>query len=304
VTDFLVWLLEHWHTIYFVTGALVVGGFLVRRHRAEVLPENDKSTAAAKARKRDAALAANEFLLVAVLVLTIGLAARIEQVSSIDVAEIKRHQVSTDTSLASVNEKLGRIAESLPASRQFEVLSDYEAFVRCIEREVKRTQGRWLITRIQLQQATTKQEDGYFNAMVSRLEKEEIRDCRRIVRVESKEHLSRYVDLLKRLSGVPYFGLAIWRPDETPFNYEMLIGDDVVILAYGAGAPSWGIRIPDKGTADRFATTFDYMWTSQNATEIIKPLRPLSEARLHDAIERLRQVYEEHLNESPAQPKQ
>ena len=280
------WPLEHWHTLVVIGTAVVVGLFLIFRHGAALLPGRSHTPS-------EGASAANEFLLVSILILLIGLAARIEQVSSEIGGSLDKEAKASglsDENVKLISEKLDRIAGTVPASHQIEVLQGYDKFVRTIEKEVINTNERWLVTRFQRQQATSRQEDAYFAAMMARVRNEQIRDCRRMVRIGIRDHLDRYIKMMNELGKVPYFGMAVWKPEEPPFDFELLIGDEVVILAYGGGAPTWSVAIRDRSIADRFATTFDVMWRS-DSTEIIKSINPLTDEGIQNAIARMEEVY-------------
>ncbi len=169
-----------------------------------------------------------------------------------------------------IHEEINTLENSLRSSGYVEVLNGYDDFAASIEREVRLTHSRWLVTRVQTTQAPTSKEKRYFDAMMSRVAQGDIADCRRIVRIPAKEHLDLYRTLLTQMRHSPYFAMSVWKANEPPFNYELLIGDDVVIFAFGSGAPTWALRIPNKAAADRFAETFDELWRRSSSNEIIK----------------------------------
>lgn len=188
----------------------------------------------------------------------------------------------------SLHEEISVVENSLRSSGYVEVLNGYDDFVASIEREVRLTHSRWLITRVQNIQAPTAKEKRYFDTMVSRVQQGDIADCRRIVRIPAKEHLDLYRNLLNTMRHSPYFAMSVWKASEPPFDYELLIGDEVVIFAFGSGAPTWALRIPNKAAADRFAQTFDELWRRSSSNEIIKDKKDVTnEAEFNGMIKRI-----------------
>jgi len=177
----------------------------------------------------------------------------------------------------SLREEIITLQNSLRSSGYVEVLNGYDDFVGSLEREIRLTHSRWLITRVQVSQAPTIKEKGYFDTMVSKVMRGDIVDCRRIVRIPAKEHLDLYRNLLTTMRHSPYFAMGVWKASEPPFDYELLIGDDVVIFAFGSGAPTWALRIPNRAAADRFAATFDELWRRSSSNEIIKDKKDVSD---------------------------
>jgi hypothetical protein len=184
----------------------------------------------------------------------------------------------------SLHDEITILENSLRSSGYVEVLNGYDDFAASIEREVRLTHSRWLVTRVQNIQAPTSKEQRYFETMVLRVMKGDIADCRRIVRIPAKEHLDLYRKLLTTMRHSPYFAMSIWKANEPPFDYELLIGDDVVIFAFGSGAPTWALRIPNKAAADRFAATFDDLWRRSSSNEIIKDKKDVTDDAEFDSM--------------------
>ncbi|HMG72050.1 MAG TPA: hypothetical protein VK582_01000 [Pyrinomonadaceae bacterium] len=183
-----------------------------------------------------------------------------------------------------LKEEVTRLENSFRDSAHVESIHSYEEFVSWLEHDISTTHSRWLITRTQAIQAPTDKEKRYFETMVARVGRGEIPDCRRLVRIPTKEHLDLYRNLLKSMRHSPNFGLGVWTANEPPFDYELLIGDEVVIFAFGSGAPTFGLRIPDKAVADRFAQTFDNLWRRSGSTRIIKERRDVADDSEFEAM--------------------
>ncbi|HSS20386.1 MAG TPA: hypothetical protein VLL54_09955 [Pyrinomonadaceae bacterium] len=145
---------------------------------------------------------------------------------------------SVERQVDSLSVQTRELENLLQESGHLEKITGYDEFVAVIEKEVKLAKSRWLITRVQTNQSQTQRERAYFETMVSRVISGEITDCRRIVRIPTAEHLSLYRELISRMGTTPSFAIAVWTADEPPFDYELLVGDDVVILAFGKGAPT------------------------------------------------------------------
>jgi hypothetical protein len=177
----------------------------------------------------------------------------------------------------SIKQNVERLENSFRYSGSVEVLSTYDDFVNALEREIRKTRSRWLITRVQFTQAPTDKEKRYFETLISKVKRGEIADCRRIVRIPAREHLDLYRKLLTDMRHEPYFAMAVWKAPEPPFNYELLIGDDVVIFAYGQGAPTWALRIPNREAADHFAGTFEELWRRAGAIDVIKDKKDIAD---------------------------
>jgi hypothetical protein len=208
-------------------------------------------------------------------------------VLSIMVFEVDRTKsIKQETEL--IKENVNRLENSFRNSGSVEVLGNYDDFVNALEREVRKTRSRWLITRVQFTQAPTNKEKAYFDILTNKVKNGDIADCRRIVRIPSREHLARYRQLLTDMRHEPYFAMGVWKAPEPPFNYELLIGDDVVIFAYGQGAPTWALRIPNREAADKFAGTFDELWRRQGAIDIVKDKKSVDdEAEFQEMMKKL-----------------
>ena len=74
---------------------------------------------------------------------------------SVFVFETERtNSLKVETNL--LKEQINTLENSLRSSGYIEILNGYDDFVACLEREIRLTHSRWLVTRVQTNQAPTK----------------------------------------------------------------------------------------------------------------------------------------------------
>ena len=172
-----------------------------------------------------------------------------------------------------------------------EVLPNYEAFVRCIEREIGGTERKFHVLRIQSQQSSPTNELMYFRETERRLQKGEIPDYRRLVRAPTLSHVALYEGLLDHLKNAPTFQMKLWTGQDSPVNFDMVVSDNAVVLVFGTntgqGVPAWGICLKGKEMSDRLDSAFEHLW-QKSSTVVLKEASSLDEDALRTSKELLR----------------
>lgn len=176
-----------------------------------------------------------------------------------------------------------------------ELLPDYDSFRAAIAEELDRTKHRWWITRVQSRQTTPALEEDYFKAYEERLSRSELHDVRRLVTVPTREHLLHYERLLDSLGRSSQFSMKVWSGPGPPSTFDVLLGDDTVILAFGPGSsngpPTWGLRVRNPRMAQAFAEYYEHVWLQERHCVVIKESGTLDPGQ----IERAKQTLRDHL---------
>lgn len=175
-------------------------------------------------------------------------------------------------------------------------IDTYDEFIKIVTRMIKTAENRFLVIRAHHHKGIVKGEKQYFDITFRRVKAGEINMYRRLMTVPMSGIVNLFKIILDKFYDVEGCELKAWIEGKFPINFELIIADQEVVLAFPTqegGSPQRGIHIDDDvELIERFVALFNQYWNDERA-RTIKGAEPLTDSQLQSAKQGVQKIYDE-----------
>jgi len=170
----------------------------------------------------------------------------------------------------------------------FESFSD---FLATLTDMIENANHRFLVLR-RYSAGISQGEEEYFEATKKRLLSRKLPVYRRLVSVETRKNVQQVKWMLENLHSVGPLEIKVWSGLKFPANYEMIIGDNMAVLAFSSGgAPQRGIIVSDERLVEHLVRLYDLYWNDRRAVSV-KSSEALALDEMETAKSQVQLIYE------------